>query len=263
VISRSPLKISIEEAQELVKDFFAQMPTVKAFIDECHQMVKKLGGVWNQFGRFRWIPGIQEIGNRGLYKQALRLSANTPIQGTASDMCWCAMSRVARMAKELELNALPYNIIHDSQAFDTAPTHWVDMVNLMYYQMVWKPYELHDWIICKPEAEFDVGAGWGHLIEMKINFDDAGRITNRYDMRGKPEYVGGVLEEIMNGGDKFDVVVNGPHPNSEEAKLGMWQAVIDVEPVKEPRCRVVGRGLEIYEDGKVVDLLGTREMLHA
>jgi hypothetical protein len=163
------------------------------------------------------------------------------------------MSRVNRGSGAIGVDARPFAIIHDSQTFDVEPGRFLDVIHLMYYEMVWHPYELYDFVICKPEAEFDIGAGWGHLVECKVDFNKG----NVLDLRGKPEDLALALKEIENGGDAVKVLADGPHPNDEEAKKGFRQTVIEVQSSRKPKCRVKGKILEVYdEEGAVLCTMG-------
>ena len=232
------LRIPVKEAEALVKRFFAGLPKVKAFVDGMHATVKKQGYVESLLGRRRYIPEVFEK-DRGRSNAGLRMSVNTPIQSTASDLCWTAFGRSWQHVQQLGLGSLPYSIIHDSQGLDTRPGSWYDVVELMYYHMVYEPYQLWDWITVKPEADFEIGAGWGRLVGMKLFFDESEQIDhNRVQFEGPIADIDAVCEEIRNGGQEYNVLEDHEHDKEE----GQWVRQISVGRAN-PRCWLQGRQL--------------------
>jgi uracil-DNA glycosylase family 4 len=226
------LGISNDEAQALTDQFFDQMPSFKGFIDGQHELVLEVGYVTTKTGRRRYIAAVHSDNEVDVAK-ALRQAVNTPIQGTASDMGTMAMARVWQQARPT-LDCWPYNIIHDSQGFDIMATQLMDLMELMYYEMVWKSYQLWDWVNCKPEAEFDIGAGWGNLIEAKLLFDDqnVNYDHHRLDLRGDPEKIDLIFDEFNACGQTFEVESDKAHPNAEEASKGKVQRVLRIDRQK-------------------------------
>ena len=224
------LGIPKSEAQEIQDTLFARCPNLKAFMDSQHDIVKEHKRVFTNFGRIRWLPHVDspDKGERG---KADRDSVNTPIQSVASDMCAMAFGRTWKAIQNVGIQAYPYSIIHDSQGFDVSPGFWFDIIELQYYQMVWKPYELWPNIITvKPEADFDIGAGWGRQVEGKLFFDDAGEIIHdRITFSGPESYVDLLLNEIEAGGQKIDMLYKGAHRNEVEAEGGKFEAEIKVD----------------------------------
>ena len=127
-----------------------------------------------------------------------------------------------------------------------APGYWFDVVELQYYEMVWRPYELWPSLITvKPEADFDIGAGWGRQVAAKFFFDSDGEMDhNRVCFAGPEPYVKLLLEEIRNGGQNYQESFVGPHRNDEDASKGKWEADIRVDRAN-PVCICRNKQLEI------------------
>jgi uracil-DNA glycosylase family 4 len=251
------LHIAVEEAQKLVDDFFRQMPLVKKFIDKQHKQVKSMGYVTTRFGRRRYIPYIRDE-RRAMVNKAYRDAVNTPVQSIASDLCWSAMARINETSRRIGLTAIPYSIIHDSQTFDVAPGQFMDMINLMYFEMVRRPYLIYPWVICKPEAAFDLGAGWGKLVEAQLIFTPDVCISNKLILSGKEPYVKDLLSEIEVGGNIFQTEYIGAHPKPEEAATGQFQARIIMDE-KPPVCRLKNEVLVVYnKDGSIKETIGAK-----
>lgn len=80
------LKISIEEAQKMIGDFFLAFPKVKTnYVDKMEKFAKENGYVKSMKGSKLWV---------NLYSgQWKRNSVNSPIQGTAAEMVKIAVNR--------------------------------------------------------------------------------------------------------------------------------------------------------------------------
>jgi hypothetical protein len=224
------LGIPKTEAQAIQDDLFARCPKLKAFMDAQRAFVKEYKRVFTPFGRMRWLPHVDST-DKGERGKADRDSVNTPIQSAASEMCAMAFGRTWKALQEVGIPSYPYSIIHDSLGFDVGPGYWFDVIELQYYQMVWKPYELWpNLITVKPEADFDIGAGWGREIEGKLFFDEEGEMDhNRICFAGPEDYITRLLGEIETGGQRYDVLYQGTHRNEVEAKDGKVEAEIRVD----------------------------------
>jgi len=165
------LQIAKEEAEALVKVFFDQIPEVKLLIDRYHAFAEENGYIDTLFNRLRYIPTAQ---SKKQYEVAgaKRRAVNTPIQSAASDMTLSAIGRCWKTAKALGIpNGIPWLTIHDAQYWDTLDCTF-DLMELIYYQMALAPYELWDWVMCRPEAEFDLGTTWGTMVEASFLWED-------------------------------------------------------------------------------------------
>lgn len=238
------LQIPYKEAEALQERFFKQLPKVKSFVEGQHEYARKYGLVRSMFGRLRYLPDIRNE-DEGKRSYAERCSVNTPIQSTASDMCWSAYGRAWQTIQRLGIQAVPFSIVHDSQAFDVSPGRWLDVAELQYYHMVYEPYKLWDWITVKPEADFDIGAGWGRLVGMKVNFDREKEPDHRkVAFEGEKDDIEALTQELHNYGERFEVLADHLHPKEEEAKLGKWWREVVMER-PDPICWLEGRELKV------------------
>lgn len=224
------LGIHPREAQKIQDDVFARFPNLKKFIDARHQELRQFGKVLSPIGRVRYIPSIGS-GKTGEVNAALREGVNTPIQGAGSDLCSQAFGRVWKRfrASRMSENVLPFSIIHDSQSFDVAPGRFFDVMEAQYFEMVWAPYTFYDWITVIPQADFDLGAGWGRLISAGLVFDDNGNFDhNRLQMTGDKDNIFAVIDEINSGGGECKIERDGLHHAEEESKKGVHETHIFV-----------------------------------
>lgn len=232
-----------EEVKTLMAKFFASFPKIKKFVDEQHRMVKELGYVTTKFGRTRFLPHI-DAEKPGEANKALRDAVNTPIQSMASDMCWRAYGRAWQDVKRFGLRALPFSIIHDSQAFDVAAADVFDLIELQYYQMVWRTMELHDWMKVKPEADFAIGATWGGLIKCGLVWKNKEELDHsKLVLSGPVADINAVVEQFEHGGVKVAVEGrDGEHPKPEEAAKGNFLREVRLSRPN-PICLLTGRKL--------------------
>lgn len=87
------LETTKEHAEELIRQYFARLPKVKAWVESQHRLVQQTGLVYNEMGRVRRIPGAKYL-DKGALGYCLRQAANMPIQGLAADICNRALVRM-------------------------------------------------------------------------------------------------------------------------------------------------------------------------
>ena len=86
--------MSMSEAREFRRAYFARFAAVKAYIERVHEQAQRDGVVRTLFGRVRRFPQLRERIGRPQREQALRAALNTTIQGTAADLMKMAMIRI-------------------------------------------------------------------------------------------------------------------------------------------------------------------------
>lgn len=168
-------KVSVEEAQVFLDEFFRDFPNIKKFIKKQHKFAEKHGWVKTMFGRKRRLPNVYSSNYRE-YLEALRFSSNAPIQGTASDF---ALFSSVLMWEEVRKGNFPIfrqcTTVHDSLVFEIKAsdiTGW--LVNSM-------------WNICKNpgtkkyfgfqitdvnmDMDFSVGRNYAEELPFKVGFD--------------------------------------------------------------------------------------------
>lgn len=112
----------IEEAQEIIDDYFSSFPGVKKFQLDSHAHAKEHGHVKSYFGRIRRIPEAKKIPKRATHeslpyeqRNLLNLAVNHPIQGTAANTMNRCSIRFCQLVKERGLkNVKLICQVHDS-----------------------------------------------------------------------------------------------------------------------------------------------------
>ena len=130
-------KVSVEEGQEFLDNFFRTFPNIKKYIDKQHKFMEEHGYVKSLFGRKRRCPKVYSE-KYGEYLEALRQSTNAPVQSAASDM---ALFASVIVYSEVKKGILP-------------PMREVDTVHDSVYQFIKPKYITPDtiykiWDICR------------------------------------------------------------------------------------------------------------------
>ena len=106
-----------KEAEAFIERYFENFPTVRAYIDSCHEKARNEGAVATIFGRRRPIPDITSSNGR-LRAAAENMAVNTPIQGSAADLIKLAMIAVDRWLVDEGLRGEMVLQVHDELVFD-------------------------------------------------------------------------------------------------------------------------------------------------
>lgn len=106
------LGVSVKEADAFIKNYFANFPRVRQYLDGAVEQGHRLGWVTTMYGRRRLLPELSS-GNFNLRSLGERMAMNTPIQGTAADIIKLAMVRAARRLKREGLRARLILQVHD------------------------------------------------------------------------------------------------------------------------------------------------------
>jgi len=109
------LRIPRKEAAEIIENYFAQYPAVKAFMDSLIAGAKEKGYVETVTGRRRHIRDINSK-NGTVRAGAERYAINAPIQGSAADLIKIAMIRIGEMLRGKKTKLLLQ--VHDELVFD-------------------------------------------------------------------------------------------------------------------------------------------------
>ncbi len=100
---------SINDAQDIIDNYFEKFPSVKALMLESHEMAKTDGKVYNLFGRPRRIPLAMNIPKKTRHaelpyeaRNILNLAINHRIQSTGASIMNRAAIAVYKYCKDLE-----------------------------------------------------------------------------------------------------------------------------------------------------------------
>lgn len=111
------LGIARGEASNIIKQYFAQYPQVKTYMDTAIDKAKKTGYAETLLGRRRYLKDITSK-NYTVRQFAERNAINTPIQGSAADMIKLAMIKIHQQMKAANMQSRMLLQVHDELIFD-------------------------------------------------------------------------------------------------------------------------------------------------
>ena len=114
------LQIPRTDAKQLIDDYFATYPDVKAYMDQSVAFAREHGYARTLFGRRCQLPDILSR-NAVVRGYAERNAINMPIQGTAADIMKLAMSAVYRRMQAEGLRSKMIVQVHDELNFSVVP----------------------------------------------------------------------------------------------------------------------------------------------
>jgi DNA polymerase I len=111
------LKITRDEAKDLIKQTFESFPGLRAWMDRTLEEARASGFVTTLLGRRRFVHDLGSK-NFNLRSAAERVAINTPVQGSAADLIKVAMLRLAERLRDGDLRARMVLQVHDELIFD-------------------------------------------------------------------------------------------------------------------------------------------------
>lgn len=103
----------VEEAREVIDDYFDTFPRLRKWLDDSKAQIKKHGFIYSAFGRKRRLKNVFSP-DRGIAGHALRSGINFLVQSVASDINLLAAVEVNRLIKTIGLDAKLIMLVHDS-----------------------------------------------------------------------------------------------------------------------------------------------------
>ena len=124
------LGLTRKEAKAMIDRYFEIYSGVRSWLDETIETANETGFVSTILGRKRYIP---ELSSNNFSDKAYgeRIAANTPIQGSAADICKLAMLAIDKRLVEGDYQARMVLQIHDELLFEAPPDEVEDVVALV------------------------------------------------------------------------------------------------------------------------------------
>lgn len=134
------LGLTRNEAKKMIDRYFQLYSGVRTWLDNTIAAAHESGFVTTILGRRRYIP---ELSSKNFSDKAYgeRIAANTPIQGSAADICKLAMLEIDRRIKAESFAAGMVLQIHDELLFE-APADEVDQLTAIVRQCMENPLRL-------------------------------------------------------------------------------------------------------------------------
>jgi DNA polymerase-1 len=149
------LGIHRKEAQSYIEQYFEHYADVRRWLDRTIAEAHEKGYVTTILGRRRYIP---ELSMRNDTDRAAgeRIAANTPIQGSAADLCKLAMLDIDRRLPAVAPGARMLLQVHDELVFEV-PEAEVAATEALVRAAMEKPYPLDVPLV----VGVGVGKSWG------------------------------------------------------------------------------------------------------
>lgn len=128
------LGVSRQEAKQLIDDYFATYPGVKAYMNRSIETARERGYTETIFRRRCQLPDINSH-NAVVRGYAERNAINAPIQGSAADIIKIAMVRVDRRMKQEGVKSKMILQVHDELNFSVLPEEKEQMQRLVVEEM--------------------------------------------------------------------------------------------------------------------------------
>jgi DNA polymerase-1 len=149
------LGIARKDALSYIEQYFAYYAEVRRWLDRTIAEAHEKGYVTTILGRRRYVP---ELSMRNDTDRAAgeRIAANTPIQGSAADLCKLAMLAIERGLAAVAPNTRMLLQVHDELVFQ-APEAEVAATETLVRSAMEKPYPLDVPLV----VGIGVGKSWG------------------------------------------------------------------------------------------------------
>lgn len=151
-------ELTLAEAENFVKTYFAKFPGVKKYLDETRQLAAQQGYVETLLGRRRYFPALQGKINPQMKNREEREAINAPIQGTAADIMKIAMLKIPPAIKATGLKAKMLLQVHDELVLE-CPLAELEKTARLVQETMANAYPLS--IPLSTEAR--AGQSWGRM----------------------------------------------------------------------------------------------------
>jgi len=149
------LGIPRKDAQSYIEQYFAYYADVRRWLDRTIALAHEQGFVTTILGRRRYIPELS-MRNDADRSAGERIAANTPIQGSAADLCKLAMLAIDRGLSSLSPDARMLLQVHDELVVQV-PEAVVEQTTALLRGAMEHPYPLDVPLV----VGIGVGKSWG------------------------------------------------------------------------------------------------------
>ena len=145
------MNISNSEARQLIDDYFATFPRVKAYMDEAIATCREKGYAETIYHRRRYLPDIASR-NATVRGFAERNAINAPIQGSEADIIKVAMIHIFKRFAAEGLRSRMILQVHDELNFSVYPEEREQVERIVIEEME---------NACRLSIPLTADAGWG------------------------------------------------------------------------------------------------------
>ena len=146
------MNIDNREARQLIDDYFATFPKVRAYMESAKELCRQRGYAETIFHRRRYLPDITSR-NATVRGFAERNAINAPIQGSEADIIKVAMINIFRRFKAEGIRSKMILQVHDELNFSVLPEERSQVERIVIEEMQ---------NACPLSVPLTADAGWGH-----------------------------------------------------------------------------------------------------
>ncbi len=150
--------LTLAEAENFVKAYFARFPGVKKYLDGIRKLAAEQGYVETLLGRRRYFPNLKSGTNYNLRQREEREAINAPIQGSAADIMKLAMLHLPAALDKAQSAAKILLQVHDELILEAPEGELIQTAELVKDTME-NAFKLD--IPMTTDAR--IGASWGEL----------------------------------------------------------------------------------------------------
>lgn len=151
------LGVTVKEAEEYIKNFFAPYPLLKDWLTRQRNRGVSEQMIISVFGRRRRFPLIADSFHR---REVERQAGNMAIQSAINDLTLLAYSNSIKFLREANIPVKPALHIHDSINMSFPKPFWVPAVKVVLRALAQVPFKTD----VKFPAEVEIGERWGSMI---------------------------------------------------------------------------------------------------
>jgi len=157
------LRISREEASQIIDIYFLKFPRIKTYCDSIIEQARNDNYISTLFNHKRYLPEINS-GMVNMKNAAERMAINHPIQGTASEIVKLAMIKIDQenLANSKESKLLLQ--VHDELVFEIKKNKINDLA-----PKIKKAMESFQKFKVPLVVDLEIGKNWGNLKKIKTN----------------------------------------------------------------------------------------------
>lgn len=123
---------SVKWAEDFIERYFAKYDDCRKYRLEREKYIKKHKIVYSHFFRPRRLPEV-ESDKEAVRAEAVRQGINSPIQGDASDIVWCAGWRMSKWLRKYKMKSKYIITVHDAGYIDY---HHKEVEDIIYQHHV-------------------------------------------------------------------------------------------------------------------------------
>jgi len=161
---------SVQEAQEVIDDYFRQFHKLKSWISRCETIIMNHGFIYSHFGRKRRLPNVRSD-NKGVASHEVRSGLNFLVQSIASDINLLGAidthNEIKKIRREVDMKI--FALVHDSILAEVKE-EWVEDYKILVQKCIQRDRGLS--IPGSPiGCDFDVGDDYSF-----------GKFEDKYDL---------------------------------------------------------------------------------